>query len=392
MAGNCVILALGFQQIIAGLRMFGEIAEHLSTDAASGVLTIDLAALAANYRALQARLSPARAAGVVKADAYGLGAARVVPALYEAGCRDFFVAHLGEALRLRPTLATDARLFVLSGLQPGMEAPCADAGIVPVLNSLEQVANWSALARARGVDLPAALQFDTGMSRFGLGPDETEQLIADPSRLEGVRLLFLMSHLACADEPENAQNADQLAAFQRLTAAFPGTELSFANSGGVFLGADYYGALARPGIALYGGSPTAGRANPMAPVVRLDVPVIQIRTIPAGTRVGYGGTHIASREMRLATLAAGYADGLPRHLSDRGAAFRGDTRLPIVGRVSMDSISIDVTALAPDTLKPGSLVEIIGPHQTLEDIAEAAGTISHEILTRLGQRYHRIYR
>ncbi|MDF2998865.1 MAG: alr [Xanthobacteraceae bacterium] len=372
--------------------MFGEIAERLTTDAASGVLTIDLAALAANYRALRARLSPARAAGVVKADAYGLGAARVVPALYEAGCRDFFVAHLGEALRLRPILVADAKLFVLSGLQPGMEAPCADAGIVPVLNSLEQVANWSALARARGVDLPAALQFDTGMSRFGFGPDETERLIADPSRLEGVRLLFLMSHLACADEPDNAQNADQLAAFQRLAAAFPGAELSFANSGGVFLGTDYYGALARAGIALYGGSPTAGVANPMAPVVRLDVPVVQTRTIPAGARVGYGGTHVASREMRLATLAAGYADGLPRHLSDRGAAFLGDTRLPIVGRVSMDSISIDVTALAPDMLKAGSLVEIIGPHQTIEDIAEAAGTISYEILTRLGQRYHRIYR
>jgi alanine racemase len=392
MAGNCVILALRFQQIIARLRMFGEIAERLTTDAASGVLTIDLAALAANYRALRARLSPARAAGVVKADAYGLGAARVVPALYEAGCRDFFVAHLGEALRLRPILVADAKLFVLSGLQPGMEAPCADAGIVPVLNSLEQVANWSALARARGVDLPAALQFDTGMSRFGLGPDETERLIADPSRLEGVRLLFLMSHLACADEPDNAQNADQLAAFQRLAAAFPGAELSFANSGGVFLGTDYYGALARAGIALYGGSPTAGVANPMAPVVHLDVPVVQTRTIPAGARVGYGGTHVASREMRLATLAAGYADGLPRHLSDRGAAFLGDTRLPIVGRVSMDSISIDVTALAPDMLKAGSLVEIIGPHQTIEDIAEAAGTISYEILTRLGQRYHRIYR
>ncbi|GAB4068731.1 alanine racemase [Ancylobacter sonchi] len=372
--------------------MFADIAERPIVDAASGVLTIDLTALAANYRLLQARLAPARAAGVVKADAYGLGASRVAPALYAAGCRDFFVAHLGEALRLRPLLAGDARLYVLNGLQPGAEAACAEAGIVPVLNSLDQIDNWAALARARGATLPALLQFDSGMCRLGLEPQEAEALAADPARFAGIEILHVMSHLACADEPDNAQNAEQLAAFERLAALFPAATPCFANSGGSFLGTAYAGALARPGIALYGGAPFGGLPNPMAPVVRLDVPVIQTRTVPAGSRIGYGGRFVAPTEMRLATIGAGYADGLPRHLSDRGAAFFGDVRLPIVGRVSMDSIILDIGALPAGSLHLGSLVEVVGPHQTLEDVAEAAGTIAYEVLTRLGARYHCIYR
>lgn len=371
--------------------MFGEISERAAVDTAPGVLTIDLAALAANYRTLCQRVAPGRCAAVVKADAYGLGAAHVVPALMAAGCRDFFVAQLAEALALKPLLDTERRLFVLNGLQPGAEGICAEAGIIPVLNSLEQVANWAGLARSRGAELPALLQFDTGMSRLGLSGDEAAVLAAEPARLAGVRVLHLMSHLASADEPGNAQNADQLAAMLRLATTFPGIELCFANSGGIFLGADYHGALARPGIALYGGA-AAGGADEMAPVVRLEVRVVQTRTVPAGTRVGYGGTHVTTSGRRLATVAAGYADGLPRSLSDRGAAFHDGVRLPVVGRVSMDSLTLDISALPPDALRLGSLVELIGPHQTLEDIAAAAGTISYEILTRLGQRYHRMYR
>ncbi|MBB3771680.1 alanine racemase [Angulomicrobium tetraedrale] len=373
--------------------MFGEISsEQLAVDAAPGILTIDLGALAANYRALQARVGAARVAGVVKADAYGLGALRVAPALYAAGCRDFFVAHLSEARVLRPALGPDARLYVLNGLQPGAEPAAAEAGIVPVLNSLEQIERWSRLAGAQRRTLPALLQFDTGMSRLGLAPDEVEALIAAPARLEGVRVLHVMSHLASADEPDNAQNAAQLVEMQRFARAFPGVEMCFANSGGVFLGPDYHGTLVRPGIALYGGAPVAGIANPMAPVVRLEVRVIQTRAVPAGARVGYGGAHVTVGERRLATIAAGYADGVPRHLSDRGAAYLGATRLPMVGRVSMDSLTLDVTELPPGTLRLGSLVELIGPHQTLEDMASAAGTIAYEILTRLGTRYHRVYR
>lgn len=371
--------------------MYGEISEPLAADTASGVLTIDLSALVRNYRTLQRRVAPTVAAAVVKADAYGLGAAQVVPALQAAGCRDFFVAHFSEASKLRPVLAADARLFVLNGLLPGTERACADAGIVPVLNSLDQVTNWASVARSRGTELPAVLQFDTGMSRFGLSASDVQELAVYPARLRGVRVLFLMSHLASADEPGNPQNADQLASLNRFAAAFPDAELCFANSGGIFLDAAYHGAMARPGIALYGGAPTAGARNALSPVVRLDVRVIQTRTVPAGARVGYGGAYVADGETRLATIAAGYADGLPRHLSDTGAAYFGEVRLPIVGRVSMDSITLDISALPPGTLKLGDLVELIGPHQSLEQVAAAAGTISYEILTRLGHRYHRAY-
>lgn len=371
--------------------MVEDVSPAVARQISCGILTVDLDALARNYRALRERLAGVAAGAVVKADAYGLGAEQVAPVLYDTGCRDFFVAHLGEALALRPALDDDARLYVLNGLLPGAENLCADAGIVPVLNAPEQVANWAATARARGRELPAVLQFDTGMSRLGLSGGEAQALAADPARLAGVRVVYLMSHLACADEPDNPQNADQLAAMRRFAALFPGVPPCFANSGGIFLGADYHGALARPGIALYGGAPAAGDVNPMEPVVRLDVRVIQTRTVPAGARVGYGGAHVTAGETRLATIAAGYADGLSRHLGGRGAVYVDGVRLPITGRVSMDSITVDISALPPGTLTTGSLVEVIGPHQTLEDVAEAAGTIAYEILTALGWRYHRDY-
>lgn len=372
--------------------MDGGFGGQLDGDTAAGLLTIDLAALCRNYRALEARLAPARAAAVVKADAYGLGVARVAPVLFEAGCRDFFVAHLGEALALKDLLPGEARVFVLNGLQPGAEARGAQAGIVPVLNSLDQAKAWSSLARETGRELPAVLQFDTGMARLGLSPGEARALEADPSLLHGIRLLFLMSHLASADEPDNPQNAEQLAELRRFAARFPDASVCLANSGGIFLGPEYHGVLARPGIALYGGAPTSNAPSPTLPVVRLDVRVIQTREVPAGTRVGYGGSFVTERTARLATIAAGYADGLPHSLSNRGAAYFGGTRLPIVGRVSMDMITLDISELAPAALRPGNLVEIIGPHQTLEQLAADAGTISYEILTRLGRRYARCYR
>jgi alanine racemase len=371
--------------------MHGALSSLSARTTASGILTIDLAALGRNYAALSTRLAPTIAGAVVKADAYGLGADRVAPVLYAHGCRDFFVAHLDEALALKDVLAGDVRLFVLNGLVPGAEGRCAEANIVPVLNCLDQATRWAQQAAMAGRELPAILQFDTGMSRLGLAESEVRTLTDRPDLLAGVRVLFVMSHLASADEPDNEQNPAQLAAMRRLADRFPRAALCFANSGGIFLGAAYHGALARPGIALYGGAPTAGVANPMTPVVRLDVRVIQIRTVPAGTRVGYGGVHVTSAERRLATIACGYADGFPRHLSDRGAVYCGDVRLPIVGRVSMDSTTVDISALPDGTLAPGSLVEVIGPHQSLESIAADAGTISYEILTRLGPRYHRCY-
>lgn len=360
-------------------------------DGASGYLGIDLGALARNYEKLAAEVAPARAAAVVKADAYGLGAGQVAEKLYAHGCRHFFVAQFVEALRLRPLLAADAAVFVLNGLQPGNENACARDNIVPVVNSLEQWHAWSGMAKALGRTLPAVLQFDTGMSRLGVPPEERAALAGLVSA-GGIDVLFLMSHLASADDAQSEQNEDQRAEMERVAAEFPGLDVCFANSGGIFLGKAYHGVLARPGIALYGGAPTTGRANPMEPVVSLDVAVVQTRSVPTGTRVGYGASHVTAGPARLATIAAGYADGLPRSLSGRGAAYCDGVRLPIVGRVSMDSITIDISALPEGRLTLGSRVEILGPNQSLEDVARDAGTITYEILTGLGHRYRRQYR
>jgi alanine racemase len=360
------------------------------TGGATGYLTIDLAALARNYERLAAEVAPARAAAVVKADAYGLGAVRVAERLYSHGCRHFLVAQFVEALALR--LPADATVFVLNGLQPGNEHPAAQGGIVPVINSLEQWHRWADAARRLGRTLPAVLQFDTGMSRLGLPPEDRAALAGLVAAEGGIDVLFVMSHLASADDADSDQNGDQRDEMGRVAAEFPQFPVCFANSGGIFLGRDYHGVLVRPGIALYGGAPTGGRENPMEPVVNLDIAVVQTRNVPAGARVGYSGAHVTTGATRLATIAAGYADGLPRSLSGRGAAYCDGIRLPIVGRVSMDSIILDISALPEGRLTLGDRVEMLGPHQSLEDIARDAGTISYEILTGLGHRYDRRYR
>ncbi|HHV66491.1 MAG TPA: alanine racemase [Ochrobactrum intermedium] len=355
--------------------------------AAGGVLTIDLAALRHNYSAIARHIAPTRAAAVVKADAYGLGASRVAPAFYDAGCRDFFVAHLGEAIALKPFLQPDATLYVLNGLQPGTEAACARDGILPVLNSLEQIENWAALAARQGRKLPALLQLDTGMSRLGLSASEFERLLENFALLDNIDIKFVISHLASGDEPENAANARQLANMTALLVRLPKLPVAFANSGGSFLDKSYHFDLARPGVALYG----VGPENEVVPVLTLSARIIQVRDIDKGAAVGYGGTYVAEGPMRVATIAVGYADGWFRSLSNKGSAFFGDTRLPIIGRVSMDSITLDVSALPEGTLKLGSLVELIGPHQRLEDVARDCDTIPYEILTALGNRYARVY-
>ena len=368
-----------------------QISRQQAAGGASGHLTIDLGALRDNYLALAAMAPASQTAAVVKADAYGLGADMVSQTLFDAGCRHFFVAHIDEALALRLRLPAQARIFVLNGLQPGNETSCAAMAITPVLNSLEQIAQWAVHAKTLGRKLAAAVQIDTGMYRLGLSPEELETLTSQPQLLDGIDIAFVMSHLACADEPGHACNAAQLSAMRQATIAFPDVPVCFSNSGGIFLGREYHNHLLRPGIALYGGAPSLDRPNPMKPVVRLDLAVIQTRTVPAGSLVGYGGSFQASGCTRLATIAAGYADGLPRSLSNRGAAWYDGVRLPIAGRVSMDSIILDISALPEGTLTQGSFVQMIGREQTLEDIADDAGTIAYEILTGLGRRYRRTY-
>lgn len=345
-----------------------------------GLLTIDLDAIRANFRLLRDRV-PA-CAGVVKADGYGLGAAPVIGALAREGCRYFFVAHLSEAIALRHVCPRDGMIIVLHGPTPGAEAEFAANGIVPVLNTPQQVAAWSALAASRGQRLQALLQIDTGMTRFGVSPGDLGGL-----SLDGIEVLFVMSHLACADTPDDPANAVQLDCFRRYR--LPGVNASLAASSGIFLGADYHFDLVRPGAALYGVSPVPG-PNPMRAVVRLQGLVVQTREVPEGTAVGYGHTARTARASLLATVAVGYADGFLRSGSNAACAWLGDTRLPLMGRVSMDSIVLDATDAA-GRIAPGTLVDLIGPHHGLDAAAACAGTIGYEMLTSLGHRYARRY-
>ncbi len=369
---------------------------------AGGVLTIDLDAVAANYRSLKRRLDGARCGAVVKADAYGLGMGEVAPALVAAGCREFFVAHVEEGVALRARLP-DAAIHVFNGVTAATAATFAEFRLIPVLNDLGQIEAYSAFARGlrRGKDagegarrLPASLHIDTGMRRLGLEEREVGVLAASPERLAGVEVGFIMSHLACADVPDHPLNAEQLAAFTgaraRLRPALR-APASLANSSGIFLGADYHFDLARPGAALFGLAPRADAPNPMAQVVRLQGKILQVRDVDSPMTVGYGATHRVQAKGRIATVAVGYADGYLHALSNRASAYIGETRVPVVGRISMDLITLDVSDVPPEQAAPGAFAELIGDHHPADALAREAGTIGYEILTGLGRRYHRIY-
>ncbi|MBV8097339.1 MAG: alanine racemase [Acetobacteraceae bacterium] len=358
---------------------------------AGGILTIDLGAIRANYALLQQRLAGVACAAVVKADAYGLGAAQVAPALARSGCRHFFVAHLDEAIALRPRLPAQAEIFVLNGLPAGTEAICLAHQLTPVLNSLAEVDAWAGLARDRGQKLPAILQVDTGMSRLGFSRPELATLADNPGRLNGIALRYIMSHLACAEHQDSPMNTEQRDRFRRACQALPLAPASLANSSGIFLGPDFHFDLARPGAALYGIAPVAGKPNPMQPVIRLQGRIIQIREIEAGAAAGYGATWRASTPRRLATVSVGYADGFPRSLSNRGIGFAGGTPIPLAGMVSMDTTIFDVSEVPSEMLGPGDFIDLIGEHNPVDAVASRAGTIGYQILTSLGRRYHRHY-
>jgi alanine racemase len=361
-------------------------------DRAGAVLTIDLDAIAANWRLLATTLRPgACCAAVVKADAYGLGAAKVAPVLAAAGCRRFVVATLDEGVALRPLLP-QAEILVLSGPSAGTERDYSANDLVPVLNSPDQVERWTVAARQYERRLPCALHVDTGMARLGLSAAETRGLGADAATLAAIRPVLVMSHLACADEPDHPLNGQQLERFTAARAWFPGVEGSLAASSGIFLGEAWHADWVRPGAALYGIQPTAKGPNPMRPVVRLDGKIIQVRDVDAGDTVGYGATHCCPVRSRLAIVAAGYADGVFRSLGNRGYGCLGGVRVPLVGRVSMDLVIFDVGGVPAELAHPGALIELIGAGNTVDDVGRAAGTIGYEILTALGRRYHRVYR
>ncbi|MEL7253595.1 MAG: alanine racemase [Pseudomonadota bacterium] len=340
----------------------------------SGTLTIDLNALVANWQALD-RMTDCETGAVVKADGYGIGADRAARALARAGARTFFVAIAEEGAALRETLGPGPVINVLSGHMPGDTDMISDMTLTPMVNSIDQlIRHVEALPGA-----PFGVQLDTGMNRLGMEPAEWAA-VREVVLEQGPALI--MSHLACADEPDHTMNQRQLDAFCDMTMGLD-VPRSLANTGGVLLGPNYHFDITRPGIGTYGGLPFADAT----PVVTLSVPVIQCRTILEGETVGYGNTFTATQETRIATITAGYADGLIRAMGPNASVYFEDTPCPIAGRVSMDSISVDVTHLGQD---PKAL-DLLCPAQGVDTLAEAAGTIGYEILTSLGARHARRY-
>jgi len=361
---------------------------------AGAFLTVDLDAIATNYRRLSEFLGPNTECGaVVKADAYGLGLGPVAKALWDAGCRSFFVAITQEALRLQELLP-DAAIHVFNGVEADTAAVTAAAGLIPVLNHPGQIETWTGEARARAATLPAMLHVDTGMTRLGLSAAEVEALADTPEQITGLTLDTVMSHLACADEPENLLNGEQLAQFEadlNILAPLRPLRASLANSSGIFLGVPFHFDLARPGAALYGINAGTQATKLMAQTIKLQGKILQTRTIDTPSTVGYGATHRAEADQRISTIGVGYADGFLRSLSNSASAFIGGVRVPVIGRVSMDLITIDVTAIPARDTHPGALVDLIGPEHTADDLAMEAGTIGYEILSALGQRFERRY-
>lgn len=359
-----------------------------------GRLTIDLGAIAKNWRGLDRISGGALTAAVVKADAYGTGLTQAANALEGAGAQFFFVATPDEGIALRATLPK-AHIFVLNGLFPGAGQTYLAHRLMPVLSSLEMLEEWLALCTEHNEAFPAALQFDTGMNRLGFRMRETEQVREHINHF-GYLPQMIMSHLACADQPTHEKNRTQLALFQTILAQFPGIPASLANSAGLMTGREYHFQMVRPGIAVFGGRAVSGRANPMAPVAKLEVPILQVRSASPGESVGYGATQNLNRDSQLAVLAIGYADGFLRSLSGTSSrpggkvAFR-DRILPVVGRVSMDTVIVDITELGDQAPHAGQMMEVFGKSISVDDQADRAGTIGYEMLTSLKGRYERIY-
>ena len=359
-------------------------------------LRIDLGALADNWRELARRAGPGRCAAVVKANAYGIGLAEAAPALWGAGARVFFVAHLNEGIAARRVLPAEAQIYVLNGLESGADpADYAEHRLAPVIGGEEELQRWSAFVARRNGANPCAIHLDTGMNRLGF-----ESLARLQAAMEthgassGADLL--MSHFVSSEIPGDPINRAQIERFEAVRVAFPGLPASLANSSGMFLDPAPIYDLARPGYALYGGNPTPGAPNPMRPVVTLTAAIQQIRSIEAGMSCGYNAQWTAKRPTRLATLLIGYADGLPRGAGATDAKPGAEVavagrRCALVGRVSMDLAIVDVTDLPEDRVRVGDPVELFGGSIDLDDFASRSGTIGYHLLTSLGPRYQREY-
>ncbi len=368
-----------------------------------GRLNVDLHAVAANWKALAQRAGDhAGCAAVVKADAYGLGVEPVSRCLYQAGCNTFFVALPDEGVRLRAALgrsdgAGNVQIYVLGGYFPGAAQSYIVHTLAPVLGSLDEARAWRTLVETHANAPAAALHVDTGMNRLGLDFRAFDEWVQSPT-MEHLNLALVLSHLACAETPEHPLNTVQLQRFRQIRQKLPHVPASLANSSGIFLGPDYHFDLLRPGYSLYGGNPTPGAVNPMQPVVSLEAPVLDVRTLRPGDTVSYGAHFRATRNSRIAVVGAGYADGVLRSAGQpdgsRYALVCGQ-KAPIVGRVTMDMIMLDITDIPAIDLLPRQgetlWVQLIGDQITIDDAAEGAGTIGYEVLTCLGARYMRTY-
>ena len=355
---------------------------------AGGILTIDLGAIFDNYRTLALKVMPTECAAVVKGDAYGCGLDQVTATLSRAGCKTFFVAHLEEARRVRRQ-APEAAIYVLNGFTPGTGPAFADVYARPVINSSVELAEWDQFVSSSGWSGGVGLHVDTGMNRLGLSLDETAA-VAMRMQSENHGLALLMSHFACADQPQHPLNDQQIRQFREIRTLFRGIPGSLANSSGIFLDQSAYCDMVRPGAALYGVNPTPGKPNPMKPVIELQSRVLQVRTVPRNAAVGYGATWTAKRASRIAVIAAGYADGVLRAASalERDVIVAGK-RCRVVGRISMDLLTVDVTDLPDNAVRRGHLVTLIGGELNVDAVGAQAGTIGYEVLSSLGARYHR---
>jgi alanine racemase len=362
---------------------------------AGGVLTIDLGAIEANWKRLAGMTVPVECAAVVKGDGYGCGLEQVTTRLHKAGCRTFFVADVGEGRRVRAILR-DATIYVLNGVSPSSGRAFADANLKPVINSPTELAEWDAFIATNSWTGGAALHIDTGMNRLGLTVEEGVA-IATRVKSESHGFTLLMSHFACADTPDHPMNDRQIRLFRELRILYRGISSSLANSSGIFLGGTVHCDLVRPGAALFGVNPTPGRKNPMRPVIELKGRIIQVRHVKKGESIGYGAAFATTRPSRLAIVAVGYADGYARAA---GAAkgkppaevIVSGKRCPLVGRISMDLMAIDVTDLPEGSARRGDLATLIGGELGVDELGTATGTIGYEVLTSLGRRYHRVYR
>ncbi len=363
---------------------------------ATGVLTVDLDAIVANWRKLEKTAVPAECAGVIKADAYGCGTAPVARALAGAGCKTFFVATLDEARAARAVLPSAAAIYVLSGFFQNTGEAFAKIDARPVIGDLNELAEWDVFCRRSGWAGGAAIHIDTGMNRLGMTVAEAQGII--PRIIAGNHgITLVMSHLACAETLHHPLNAKQLASFREIASLFSGVPASLSNSSGVFLGAPFQFDVVRPGAALYGVNPTPEADNPMQQVVDLKARIVQVRNVERGESVGYGGTWTARRPTRLAIVSAGYADGYFRAGSSndgtRGAeVVVAGKRCPVAGRISMDLIAVDITDLPHNAARRGHTATLIGEGITVDELAHHFGTIGYEVLTSLGPRYARVYK